>query len=83
MKQEIAYLTGKSQHMRGMMPRIRQLAREIELLSPAVKRDGQREDNCEYPWEAGGKVLSPLMSPAKVMRIFAMMSDYENLWKPT
>ncbi|MGP0063486.1 MAG: hypothetical protein ACLQGP_07810 [Isosphaeraceae bacterium] len=27
------------------------LAREIEVLAPAVKRGGQRPDNCEYPWE--------------------------------
>ncbi len=27
------------------------LAREIELLAPAVKRGGGRPDNCEYPWE--------------------------------
>ena len=27
------------------------LAREIEMLAPAVRRGGQRPDNCEYPWE--------------------------------
>src|SRR6266700_2885969 len=27
------------------------LAYEIEILAPAVKRGGQRLDNCEYPWE--------------------------------
>jgi len=30
---------------------IRQLAREIELLAPAVDDGGRRRDNCEYPWE--------------------------------
>jgi hypothetical protein len=39
---------------------VRQLAGEIELLNPAVRRDGLRPDNCEYPWEAGEKVISPL-----------------------
>ena len=29
----------------------KQLAQEIELLAPAVKRGGQRPDNCEYPWQ--------------------------------
>lgn len=39
----------------------RRLAREIELLSPAVDRDGQRPDNCEYPWEdADGNLHVPL-----------------------
>ena len=39
----------------------RQLAQEIELLSPQQDRGGQRPDNCEYPWEDGtGRVLSPL-----------------------
>jgi hypothetical protein len=33
------------------------LAREIELLSPAVTDNGQRPDNCEYPWEDTGEHL--------------------------
>jgi hypothetical protein len=33
------------------------LAREIEMLAPAVKRGGQRPDNCEYPWEDEGGLL--------------------------
>jgi hypothetical protein len=33
------------------------LAREIEMLAPAVKRGGQRPDNCEYPWEDDGGLL--------------------------
>lgn len=45
---------------RGVLPLIRHLAREIEMLSPAVRRDGRRPDNCEYPWEAGDRVISPL-----------------------
>jgi hypothetical protein len=37
------------------------LAREIELLAPAVKRGGQRPDNCEYPWEDNsGRLHTPL-----------------------
>lgn len=35
------------------------LAREIELLSPAVNDGGRRPDNCEYPWEEGGQVRVP------------------------
>ncbi len=30
---------------------VRQLAREVDLLAPAVDDDRQRPDNCEYPWE--------------------------------
>ena len=32
-------------------PMVRQLAREVDLLTPAVDDDGRRPDNCEYPWE--------------------------------
>lgn len=35
----------------NLMKRVAHLAREIELLSPAVDDDGARPDNCEYPWE--------------------------------
>jgi hypothetical protein len=43
----------------GVLTQIRLLANEIELLNPATRRDGQRPDNCEYPWEAGDDVISP------------------------
>jgi hypothetical protein len=35
------------------------LAREIELLHPAVEDDGRCPDNCEYPWEQGSKLYVP------------------------
>ena len=39
----------------------RHLAQEIELLAPAVKRGGNRPDNCEYPWEdQSGTLRVPL-----------------------
>lgn len=37
----------------------KRIAREVELLSPAVKDGGKREDNCEYPWEQGGVLYVP------------------------
>jgi hypothetical protein len=47
------------------------LAREIEMLAPALKRGGQRPDNCEYPWEDGeGRLHLPLdwsFTPAKLL----------------
>ena len=47
--------------MMGLFTQIRHLASEIEVLNPAVRRDGQRPDNCEFPWEdANGNLHSPL-----------------------
>jgi hypothetical protein len=46
--------------MRGVLMQIRNPANEIEVPNPAMRRDGQRPDNCEYPWEAGDDVISPL-----------------------
>jgi hypothetical protein len=37
----------------------KRIAREVELLSPAVADAGRRSDNCEYPWETGGKLFVP------------------------
>jgi len=49
----------------------RHLAREIEMLAPAVKRGGRRPDNCEYPWEdTDGGVRSPIdwtFSPSNLL----------------
>ena len=45
----------------GLLVFTRCIAVEIELMNPAVDRNGQRPDNCEYPWENGAEVLhSPL-----------------------
>jgi len=52
-------LSGKG--MKEIMKHVKHLAIEIELLNPAVRRDDQRPDNCEYPWEdAGGTLHAPL-----------------------
>lgn len=46
---------------RAVLRHTNQLAGEIELLAPAVKRSGQRPDNCKYPWEdAAGDLHVPL-----------------------
>jgi hypothetical protein len=34
---------------RGIEPMVRQLAREVDLLAPAVDHGGRRPDNCESP----------------------------------
>jgi len=51
---------------RGRMPphlysRVRTMAREIELLAPAVDDAGRQPANCEYPWvdAAGTRVYVP------------------------
>jgi hypothetical protein len=45
----------------GLIIFTRHLAKEIEVMNPAVDRNGQRPDNCEYPWEDAGQILhSPL-----------------------
>jgi hypothetical protein len=40
-----------------VVPMVQQLAREVDLLTPAVDDDGRRPDNCEYPWEDSGGTL--------------------------
>ena len=42
---------------REILKQARHLAQEIEILAPAVKRGGQRPDNCEYTWEDEGAKL--------------------------
>jgi hypothetical protein len=43
------------------MEHARVIAAEIDVLAPAVKLEGARPDNCEYPWEdAAGKLHIPI-----------------------
>lgn len=61
LKQEIVSRRQDVKGMGGVLEAARHLAREIELLNPAVDRDARRPDNCEYPWEDdNGVVRSPL-----------------------
>jgi hypothetical protein len=58
-KQELS--SWKKSVGRRVMQSARHLAQEIEVLNPALDRNGQRPDNCEYPWQDhGGTVRSPL-----------------------
>ena len=56
----------------GLLNFTRHLAAEIEVMNPAVDRNGQRPDNCEYPWEDDQQVLhSPLdwqFNPLQLLR---------------
>lgn len=53
----VGFLGRKSQEA---LKHARRLAREIELLAPAVTRGGLRQDNCEYPRVSGGELRIPL-----------------------
>ncbi len=54
----------------GLLKFTRHLAAEIEVMNPAVDRNGQRPDNCEYPWEDAAFVLhSPLDWGFNAMRL--------------
>ena len=59
-RQEIIDSGQDPNRMRGLLTLVRHLAGEIEVLNPSVRRDGLREANYEYPWEAGDRVISPL-----------------------
>jgi hypothetical protein len=59
-RQQIIHMRPNLEGMAGLLTQVRHLANEIEVLNPSVDRGGQRPDYCEYPWEAGEKVLSPL-----------------------
>ena len=59
-KRQIILMRQNLNGMQGVLTLVRRLAEEIDVLNPSVRRDGRRPDNCEYPWEAGGQVVSPL-----------------------
>jgi hypothetical protein len=59
-KDQILFLKGNPKKMAGVLTHVRHIAQEIEVLSPQQTRDGRRPDNCEYPWQVGETVQSPL-----------------------
>jgi hypothetical protein len=75
LRQQILLQRRNRKRMAALLSHIRHLANEIEVLNPAVRRDGQRPDNCEYPWENGQGVLhSPLdwtFSPSRLLTALA------------
>ena len=42
---------------RALAKYVKQLAQEIEVLSPGANCEDSRRDNCEYPWEDTSRVL--------------------------
>ena len=60
-RQQILVMRQNLDGMQGVLQHVRHLAKEIEVLNPAVDRDGRRPDNCEYPWDDNSRILrSPL-----------------------
>lgn len=59
-RQEVSFASDEPRKLRNTMVYVKHLANEIELLNPAMQRVGHRPDNCEYAWEDGGRVFSPL-----------------------
>jgi hypothetical protein len=68
---EAAFINPNRKQAREVLRQAKHLAREIDVLAPAVRRGGQRPDNCEYPWEDQlGNLRVPLdwsFSPAQLL----------------
>lgn len=61
LERQIARRGANLRSTRSVIQYAKHVAREIEMLAPAVKRGGQRPDNCEYPWEDDqGRLHVPL-----------------------
>ncbi len=71
-KQQILSTGLSLKKTRSVLTLVRHLAEEIEVLSPAVRRDGQRPDNCEYPWWDGKEIRSPLDWTFHPLRLIAV-----------
>lgn len=54
---QLTILRAKPKLIRAIVSFTKRIAREIELLAPAVDDGGRRPDNCEYPWEDRGHQL--------------------------
>lgn len=69
---QLEYMGEKLSDKVGLLKFTRHLAAEIEVLNPSINPNGQRPDNCEYPWEDAALVLrSPLnwaFSPLHLLR---------------
>lgn len=57
--QQLALTPNPPHNGRFLLAHCKGLAREIELLHPSVDDGGRRPDNCEYPWEQGGRLYVP------------------------
>jgi hypothetical protein len=58
-RQELTLTPNPPRNYRYLIACCKPIAREIELLHPQVEDGGRRPDNCEYPWEQGGRLYVP------------------------
>jgi len=64
LRQQAVFVKFTGGNAKEVLSRARVIAQEIEVIAPSVDRDGQRPDNCEYPWEdLAGTLHSPLDWP--------------------
>jgi hypothetical protein len=72
MREQLLFMGQNLPAKTGLLTFARHIAAEIEILNPAVDRNGRRSDNCEYPWVDGAQVLhSPLdweFRPIRLLR---------------
>jgi hypothetical protein len=68
-REQIIHTGQDPRKVRGLLTLVGHLAEEIEVLNPAMKRGERRPDNCEHPWEAGDRVISPLDWPFHPLRL--------------
>ncbi len=57
---------------------VRRLCREIELLQPVEDDDGQRPDNCEYPWNTLDNQGQPTAVRSPLDQSFATFTNPHN-----
>jgi hypothetical protein len=57
LRQQVVHFNYSGKKAAEALRHASRLAQEIELLAPAVRRGGQRPDNCEYPWEDEQRAL--------------------------
>ena len=94
-RQQIAFAGSGIKNPQWVYEHAKHLAHEIELLAPAVKRGGDRPDNCEYPWQDDNGALhlpldwtfTPsrlLLAPAGVtfLKLVRHAIDRANRWNP-
>ena len=78
LRQQAAHVNFGGALARWVLNHSKHLSQEIDVLAPAVKRGGNRPDNCEYPWEdATGTLHVPLdwsFQPAQLIAIPAGQS---------
>jgi hypothetical protein len=61
LRQYVTLINFSGPKARDVLKRAKHLAQEINVLAPAVKRAGDRPDNCEYPWtDPAGNLHVPL-----------------------